>query len=147
MPDKTDSRKESENVKAKKIIIVSCGDITDVMIDGKLYEGVMAVNFSHNGGEINEFRLTGDPVPTVDNDPVHRAGFMRKIAEFSKVPESHLQESDEIVEEIDNLIKRLSADIAHKIVEKTNALAEPMSTRAQMQTDHIQRECGKNAFN
>lgn len=134
-------------MKAKKIIIVSCGRTTDVMIDGKLYEHVTAVNFSHDGGEINDLRLTGDPIPTVDDDPESRADFMKKIAEFSKVPESHLQESDEITEEIDNLIKRMSADIAYKIAEKTNALAKSMSTRAQMQTDHIQRECGKNAFN
>lgn len=133
-------------MEAKKIIIVSCGRTTDVMIDGNLYKGVTAADFSHNGGEINNLRLTGDPIPTVDDDPESRAGFMQKIAEFSKVPESHLQESDEIAEEIDNLIKRMSADIAYKIAEKTNALAKSMSARAQMQTDHIQRECGKNAF-
>ena len=133
-------------MEAKKIIIVSCGRTTDVMIDGNLYKGVTAADFSHNGGEINNLRLTGDPIPTVDDDPESRAGFMQKIAEFSKVPESHLQESDEIAEEIDNLIKRMSADIAYKIAEKTNALAKSMSARAHMQTDHIQRECGKNAF-
>ena len=144
-------------MEAKKIIIVSCGRTTDVMIDGKLYEHVTAVNFSHDGGEINDLRLTGDPIPTVDDDPENRASFMQKIAKFSKVPESHSQKRGEIVEEVDRLAEKSAADIreiissgkekAHKIAEKTNALAEPMSTRAQMQTDHIQRECGKNAFN
>lgn len=74
-------------MEAKKIIIVSCGRSTDVMIDGKLYAGVTAVNFSHNGGEINSLQLTGDPIPVVDNDPMVRAGFMEKIVEFSKTPE------------------------------------------------------------
>lgn len=127
-------------MKAKKIIIVSCGDITDVMIDGELYRGIMAVNFSHDGGENNELRLTGDPIPTVDNAPENRADFMQKIAEFSKVPESHLQKRGEFVEEADRLAEKLAADIRkifssgkereHEVAEKTKALADLMSARA-----------------
>lgn len=127
-------------MEAKKIIIVSCGRATDVMIDGNLYKGVTAVDFSHNGGEINDLRLTGDPIPTVDDDPENRARFMQKIAEFSKVPESHSQKRDESVDEVDRLIKTLAAHIGeiisfgkeseHEIAEKTKALAELMSTRA-----------------
>lgn len=61
------------------------------------------------------------------------------------------------MEEVDNLIKALAVHISeiissgkereHEVVEETKALAALMSARAQMQTDHIQRECGKNAFN
>ncbi len=61
------------------------------------------------------------------------------------------------MEEVDNLIEKLAIHISevissgkereHEVIEETNALAALMSARAQMQTDHIQRECGKNAFN
>lgn len=71
-------------MKDHKIIIVSCGDVTDIMVDGKLYSEITAVKFSHNGGERVELELTGRPFPMVDNDPMSKAGFMMKIEEFSK---------------------------------------------------------------
>ena len=71
-------------MKDHKIIIVSCRDVTDIMVDGKLYSEITAVKFSHNGGERVELELTGCPFPMVDNDPMSKAGFMMKIKEFSK---------------------------------------------------------------
>lgn len=99
-------------MEAKKIIIVSCGRTTDVMIDGNLYKGVTAADFSQNGGEINNLRLTGDPIPTVDDDPESRAGFMQKIAEFSKVPESHSQKGkEESKKQIENTLQSIDCTL------------------------------------
>lgn len=67
-----------------KIIIAACGYVTDIMVDGKLYSGITAVKFSHNGGERAELELTGRPFPMADNDPMSKAGFMMKIEELSK---------------------------------------------------------------
>lgn len=71
----------------KKIIIVSNGRTTEVMVDGKLYDGVAAVKFMHRGGELVDFEMTGKPIPMVDNIPSNRMGFMKKIEEFSKEQE------------------------------------------------------------
>ena len=116
-------------MEAKKIIIVSCGRTTDVMIDGELYFGITAVSFSHKGGKINELQLTGDPIPVVDNDPVHRAGFMQKIAEFSKSPENHSQKGEKEVEKLKALCQ--------PIVEWLEKNHDPY-TQVQITSDNIE---------
>lgn len=60
------------------------------------------------------------------------------------------------MEKVDALIEALAEHISEKIssgresegeiAEKTKALAELISARAKMQTNHIRKECGKSAF-
>ena len=60
------------------------------------------------------------------------------------------------MEKVDKLIEKLAIHISQiissgregegEISEKTKALAELISARAKMQTNHIQKECGKSAF-
>ncbi len=60
------------------------------------------------------------------------------------------------MEKVDELIEALAEHISYviasgkgcenEISEKTKALAELISARANVQTDHIQKECGKSAF-
>lgn len=111
----------------QKIIIVSNGRITEVMVDGKIYDGVAAVKFMHRGGELVDFEMTGKPIPMVDNIPSNRMGFMKKIEEFSKE-----QEVDEKAKEAEKL-----KVLCQPIVEWLEKNYDPY-TQVQITSDNIE---------
>lgn len=73
----------------KKIIIVSNGKTTHVMVDGKLYgDRIIEVKFSHkkkkHGRDDAELLLTSDAVPIPEGSDEEKQGFMKMLEEFSK---------------------------------------------------------------
>ena len=59
-----------------------------------------------------------------------------------------MEKVDALIEALaEYIIEKISAgDVYSEVAEETKALAELISARAKMQTNHIRKECGKSAF-
>lgn len=73
----------------QKVIIISNGRTTDIMVNGRLYgDGVVKVEFVHDHKDkLNNARLliTTERIPLEESTSrEEKQGFMRKIEEFSK---------------------------------------------------------------
>lgn len=73
----------------KKIIIVSNGKTTHVMVDGKLYgDRIIEVKFSHkkkkHGRDDAELLLTSDAVPIPEGSDEEKQEFMKILEDFSR---------------------------------------------------------------
>lgn len=73
----------------KKIIIVSNGRTTHVMVDGKLYgDHIIEVKFLHKkkkrGRDDAELLLTSDTVPVLEGSDEEKLAFMEMLEKFLK---------------------------------------------------------------